>query len=702
LPRGFLFMAKRSYYKKAYNNQKTIFFLKGLGFLVIFLFLIFFIIFIYFTKDLPRPEKFTETKIIQSTKIYDRSGKNLLYEIAGSQKRTVVPFEVIPNNLKNAIISIEDKDFFNHKGVDFRSVFRAILYDLKLKKPVQGASTITQQLIRSYFLNRKKTLKRKTREIILSLELEKKYSKQKILNWYLNLIPFGSNVYGVEEASQMFFGKSVSNISLNESAVLAALIQAPSYLSPYGKNIDKLIKRKNYVLEKMFQLGFISKEQLIKNKQEKVVFKEKSFNFQAPHFVIFIKNYLEKKYGKDFLEKKGLKVYTTLNLDYQKKAEELLKTHINNIKSYNVYNGALIVLNNKTGEILAMVGSKDYFGEPEPIGCTPGLTCQFDPKTNVTLSLRQPGSVIKPIIYVKSFQKGLSPNSMVWDVKTEFNLNCPPEANKEFGENNSKCYHPKNYDGKFLGLITLRSALAQSRNLPAVKVLYVTGLKNILDFIPNFGITTLKEKQRYGLSLVLGGGEVKLIEMVRAFSVFANDGFIPSLNFITKIEDSNGNIIEKEKINKIKIIPSQNARQINSILSDNNARAPMFGLNSVLNIKDYQVAVKTGTTQNYNDAWIIGYSPSITVGVWAGNNNNSPMKKLPAVSLVGPIWNKLIRYILKTIPKEDFIKPKKTETIFNKNNLKEHSILYYINKKDPQFPYWEKGVQYYLNRFNGH
>jgi len=309
-------MPRKKNLKKTYK-KRNFFFLKFLGIIFAFLAIVAIIFFIYFIKDLPRPEKFSEGNIAQSTKIYDREGKELLYEICGEEKRTIISLEEMPDFLQFAVISTEDKDFFEHQGLDLKAIIRAILYDLKIRRLAQGASTITQQLIRSYFLTTQKTLKRKTREIILSLELEKRYSKEQILEWYLNLIPFGSNIYGVEEACQSFFKKHTSDISLPEAAILAALIRSPSYLSPYGENKNRLLERKNYVLDRMIKLDYISEERGEMAKEEDIEFQPKTDLIQAPHFVFLVKDYLEKKYGREFLNRSGLKVYTTLDLHFQ-------------------------------------------------------------------------------------------------------------------------------------------------------------------------------------------------------------------------------------------------------------------------------------------------------------------------------------------------------------------------------------------------
>jgi len=681
------------------RGKKIIYFLKLLLYGIIVILIFGAGVFVYFIKDLPRPEKFTEGDISESTKIYDRTGEIVLYEIYGEEKRTVVPTEEIPIFLKNAVISTEDKNFFEHKGIDLKAILRAISYDLRLKRPAQGASTITQQLIRSYFLTSQKTLERKTREIILTLELERRYEKEQIFEWYLNIVPFGP-IYGVEEASQTFFGKTVSNITLAEAATLAALIKSPSYLSPYGEQILELLERKNYVLERMEGLGYLTGEEKEAAQKEEIKFQKKITTIEAPHFVLFVKDYLEKKYGDEFIKRKGLNVYTTLDYEIQKAAEEALELGAENKKPYGASNAALLSINPKTGEILAMIGSKYYFGTSSPPGCVPGKDCKFDPQVNIVFSLRQPGSALKPFIYAKAFLEGLTPKTIVWDAKTEFNLNCPASAEEIYGEYNTKCYHPKNYDGRFIGPLNLRSALAQSRNVPSVKVLYLAGLNSALDFLKEFGITSLKDKERYGLSLVLGGGEVTLFELTSAYGVFANDGVRIPPSFIKKIEDSQGNILESLKINPTRIIPSQFAREINDILSDNSARAPMFGYNSALFLPDYESAAKTGTTQDYKDGWIVGYTPNLVTGVWIGNNDNSPMQEKAAAILSGPIWNNFMKMVLPKFPKEKFISPKERKTgqpVLDGILPGNHSILYYLNPSDPEYPYWEKGVENWLN-----
>lgn len=686
-------MAKRLYARKIYKQSRKglLFLLKAAGFVLFLCGLTGLVLFVSFIKDLPRPEKFAEGDIPQSTKLFDRTGKVLLYEIAGEEKRTLVPLQEVPQHLIDAIIITEDADFYSHRGIDLEAIARAILVDLKLGKPVQGASTISQQLIRSYLLSRKKTIKRKTQEIILTLALEKKYSKQQILEWYLNLIPFGSNLYGVEAASQAFFRKHISDISLAEAAILAALIRAPTFLSPYGENLTNLLQIKDTILERMAKARLLLEETKEEAQKEKITFSTIANPIRAPHFVMFVKYWLEKKYGQDFLTKKGLSVFTTLDWDLQESAQSIVKETVERLEKSRAYNGALVALNPKNGEILVMVGSKDYFAKSFPQDCLPGKDCLFDPQVNAAIALRQPGSAFKPFVYALAFKKGYTPNTVLWDIKTEFNPNCAPTATEDKDRYGSDCYHPQNYDGRFRGPLTLKSSLAQSINLTSVKLLYLVGINDVLDFVEKLGITSLKDRKNYGLSLVLGGGEVKLAEMVSAFSVFSQDGvWVPS-SFILKIEDAKGDIIEQGKKTPLRVLETRAAQQINSVLSNNELRAPMFGSNSSLYFGEANpVAAKTGTTQNYKDAWAIGYTPSLVVGVWVGNNNNEPMVKKAGISFTGPIFQQFMWQAFKKFPPEDFKKASDILTgkpvLDGEMSTPLHSILHYVNKKDPQGP----------------
>jgi len=642
-------MPERKFYRKIFQGKRDagrfFFVLRALcfGFLILTFFSL--LVFVFYAKDLPRPEKFTERQLFQSAKIYDRTGKVLLYEIYGEEKRTWASLDAMPEFLKQAVIASEDANFYHHFGIDFMGVFRSILINLRLKKPVYGGSTIPQQLIRSTFFSTEKTLSRKTREIILALELDRRYSKDQILEWYLNQIPFGQNAYGAEAASQTYFQKSVSEISLAEAATLAALIQAPSYLSPYGENKNELLARKNRILDRMAQEGYLTKSATEEAKKTEVIFAQILQPIKAPHFVLWVKDYMETKYGEDFLKENGLKVYTSLDWDLQEWAEKVVRERGEVNKGYHAYNAALAAINPKTGEILAMVGSRDWYATSSyPTGCTPGENCLFDPHPNVALRGRQPGSAFKPFVYVTAFKNGYDDKYIVIDEETNFGI---------WG---GEPYIPRNYDGRFRGPVTLRQALAQSLNVPSVKVLNnLAGLEDSIQTAKDFGITTLTQPPSfYGLSIVLGGGEVKLLDMVSAYGVFATGGLsVPPVS-ILKIEDSRGNIIEENKKTPKRVLDSEPIKIINSILSDNEARAPIFGLNSPMHFKDYQVAAKTGTTQDYRDGWIIGYTPSIVAGVWAGNNDNSSMSNEPGIVMAGPIWREFMNKALLKFPKENF------------------------------------------------
>jgi penicillin-binding protein 1A len=650
-------------------KKKVLFFVKILFFLFFTFSFSFFFLFLYYAKDLPRPEIFTEREFPQSSKIYDRTGNVLLYEIYGEEKRTYVPLSQIPKFLKDAIICAEDSNFYHHFGVNPRALVRAILSDLKILKPVYGASTIPQQLIRSTFLSLEKTPERKTREIILAIELDRKYSKDQILEWYLNQIPFGQNAYGVEAAAQTYFGKHVWEIDLPEAAILAALIKAPYSLSPYEEGSkEKLLARKDYILDKMAKEGYISKEEAEEAKKREISFKEKKIEILAPYFTLWVKSILEREYGKEFLATAGWKVYTSLDYEIQKIAEEVVREGIKRNKQYNAHNAALVAISPKTGEVLAMtVGTGNYYENPYPENCTPGIDCLFDPKFNVAIGTekvpgRQPGSAFKPFIYASAFKKGYDDKFMVLDSPTNF------------GVWGGKEYTPQNYDGLFRGWVTLRSALAQSLNVPSIKVLYLAGLnekienlgisdfrgkekilleglKESLKTARELGITTLnKDISNYGPSIVLGGGEVKPLEMAYAYSVFANEGIKVPLSPILKIEDSKGNVIFEKKNNQIRVLDSKVCKLITDILSDNEARTPMFGPRSHLYFENYKVAAKTGTTDDFRDCWIVGFTPEISVSVWVGNNNNAPMiRRQPAATVAGPIFHSFLERVLPII-----------------------------------------------------
>lgn len=679
---------------------------------------------------LPDFKSYTEKKMESSTKIYDRTGTILLYDIHKDIKRTVVPLEEVGTNIISATIAIEDSEFYKHNGIRISSIIRATIWTRLTGRKVQGGSTITQQLVKNTLLTPERSITRKMKEWILAIKIEKVMSKDEILGRYLNEVPYGGNLYGIEEASKAFFGKKPKDLTLAESAYLAAIPNGPTYYSPYGKHKDKLTERKNLVLSRMYSLGYITEDIYKKTKEEKVSFlPQQPTNIAAPHFVFFIKDYLEEKYGADILEVGGLKVITTIDYELQKRAEEVALVEAKkNETSWDGSNAAVVVIDPKTGQILSMVGSRDYFN-----------TTTIDGNFNVATASRQPGSSFKPIIYSLAFEKGYTDKTTLFDVRTEFNSSCDPSGLST----NPECYSPDNYDNAFRGPLTLRESLAQSINVNAVKLLYLVGVSDSIKMAQNLGVTTLKnDPNRYGLSLVIGGGETTLLDMTSVYGVFANGGIRNPYKGIISVEDNDGKIIEKYESKPQQILKPNTTKILSSILSDNESRTPTFGANSILNIPGRQVAVKTGTTNNNKDAWTIGYTPSVAVGVWVGNNDNKPMKKGGA-SLAGPIWNQVMTEALKNLPVEYFDSPDPIDTTIppilrgfwqggetytvdsNSNTLateytpiesrKEisitnvHSILYWINKDNPlekktpgpsndsQYRNWEYGINIWWN-----
>lgn len=712
---------KRKIKIKKFETKNIIMAIVGLGILITGLMIIW-----VSTLKLPDFKSFTERKIQSSTKIYDRTGKIVLYDVHQDIKRTVIPYEQMGTNIKNATVAIEDSEFYNHHGIRITSIIRGTIWAKLTGRKIQGGSTITQQLIKNTLLTPEVTITRKIKEWILAIKLEKIMSKEDILALYLNEAPYGGNIYGIEEASRAFFNKSPLNLTLAESAYLAAIPNGPTYYSPYRKNRDKLEERKNLVLSRMLELKFITDDEYQGAMKGVVVFQpEKPMNIAAPHFVFFIKDYLEKKYGENALTEKGLKVITTLDYELEKKAEEIAleKAKIND-QNYNGKNASVVAIDPKTGQILAMVGSRNYFDK------------EIDGNYNVATAERQPGSSFKPIVYALAFENGYTDKTVLFDVNTEFNPSCSPLAN-EIGTSSNKCYSPSNYDNSFRGPMTLRNALAQSINIPAVKLLYLVGVKNAIKMAHDLGITTLNEPDRYGLSLVIGGGETTLLDMTSVYGVFATEGIRHPYTGILSVEDGDGNILEKYEEKSYEVLKPNTARILSSILSDNIARTPTFGANSNLLIPGHDVAVKTGTTNNNKDAWTIGYTPSVVVGVWVGNNDNKEMKK-GGSALAGPIWNAVMAEALKNYPDEKFSTPSaidtsippilrgfwqggetytidsisgKLATKYTPEETKKeisltnvHNILYWLNREDPlnskpgdgtsdsQYKNWEYGV----------
>ncbi len=603
-------------------------------------------LFLYYAKDLPDPNKLLDRQVPESTKIFARDN-SLLYEIHGEYKRTLVNLDQISPNLKNATVAVEDKDFYNHGGISFTGIARAIMVDILSGKKSQGGSTITQQFVKKSILTDDKSWDRKIREMILAVAIDSRFSKEDILKFYLNEIPYGRNAYGIEAASQSYFNKSAKDLSLAESAYLAAMPQAPTYYNPFGPNRTSLDNRKNTILYLMQQQGYITEEQNKQAENEKVNFSKITTGIKAPHFVLWVQDYLANKFGEKTLEEGGLKIYTTLDPRLQDIAETAVKNGVEkSSKKYNANNAALVAIDPKTGQILAMVGSKDYFGESEPAGCTPGKNCTFEPNVNVALSQRQPGSSFKPYVYGTAFKKeyGFSPASMLIDVVTNF------------GTFNGKAYIPGNYNGQNYGPVSMRKAMAGSLNVPAVKTLSLVGVENAVQTARDLGITS--PLANCGLSLVLGGCEVRLVDHVAAMSVIANGGVKNEKTPILKIVGKDNIIIEEFKSNPQAVFDPQAAYEVISIMTDNNARAYVFGNSSPLVLPGRPVAAKTGTTQNWHDGWTMGFTPSLAAGVWSGNNNGELLKKgADGVLVAAPIWHDFMVAALKDTPAEDFPVP---------------------------------------------
>lgn len=574
--------------------------------------------------SLPNPNQIGRQNYPVSTKIFDRNGK-LLYEIYREQNRTPITLKEIPIYVAQATIAIEDKDFYHHNGISlFGGIVRAIKDNI-LTNAFQGGSTITQQLVKTALLTPEKTLLRKIKEIILALWAERLFSKQQILEMYLNQVPYGGLSYGIEEAAQTYFGKYAKVLTLSESAFIAGLPQAPSIYSPYNDPV-RAKQRRDEVLRKMREQKYISENQYVNAVVSPLIITLPKTPIKAPHFVFYVKSLLENEYGIRRVEEGGLRVYTSLDINIQKKAENILQGELKKIQELHVSNGALLVTVPSTGEIITMVGGRDYFEFPSGT-------------YNVTMASRQPGSMIKPLMYSLALAKRYTTATILEDTPISF-----PQIGR-------KSYTPVNYDNRFHGKIPLRLALANSYNVPAVKVLNTIGVQSFIDHAKSMGITTWTQRERYGLALTLGGAEVKMTDIAVAFSAFANKGKKVEINPFIKIADYKGEILyERREVKSDQVISPAIAFIISDILSDSVARRAAFGSYSGLEIPGYQVAVKTGTTNDKRDNWTIGYTSDILVATWVGNNDNSPMNQYVTSGITGaaPIWNKMMRYILES------------------------------------------------------
>ncbi len=683
-------------------------------------------VFLYAYYTTVAPGALTERAVTEASLIYDRTGEHELYRLYGEENRKVIPHDAIPDSMRQATIAAEDDRFYHHIGIDPFGILRSLKKNIEVGSRAQGGSTITQQLVRNTFLTREKTIKRKFLEIVLAIKIERHYTKDAILDYYLNEVPYGSNAYGIQSAAEIFFSKNASELTLDEAALLASLPKATTYYSPYGNNTEALVARQRSIITRLGSLGYYDHDTIAEALATDTLSKLVDFreDIDAPHFVFYVREQLEQLYGSDTVRRGGLKVYTTLDYDMQKRAEEDVVAYGSQLPAHGASNAALVAVKPATGEVLAMVGSLDYFDKKN------------DGEVNVALRLRQPGSSFKPIVYAAGFEKGYQPETLLYDVPTSFG---PDGSGKE--------YRPQNYNLRYNGLVPVRKALAGSLNVPAVKMLYLVGMDNAIDFAEKLGITTLTQRKRYGLSLVLGGGEVKLLEETAAFAVFANDGVRAPVHGIARVVDAGGKEIYTAQ-QPDRVINEEVARKVNSILSDNDARTFIFGTNPSLTFTDKKVAVKTGTTQDFRDAWTVGYTPEIAVGVWVGNNDNRQMRGGADGSFVAaPLWRTFIERELQSLPDTPFHDYQKIEARIpmvtgmqpsggsddaqyisiaggkkissskarkmNPDKLAEryratydrHSILYYIDKdqplneearpnySDPMFGRWEAAVR---------
>ena len=609
-----------------------------------------------FSRDLPNPNTLLERSEQLSTKITDRNGEPI-YEVYGEKHRVLVKLPEVTPDIVHATLAVEDSNFYQHQGVSLRGMLRAVK-NMLFGGSLQSGSTLTQQVVKNAVLTQEQTLSRKLKELVVSLQLENRYSKDEILQMYLNETPYGGQNYGVFTASKAYFNKLPNELTMAESAFLAGLPQSPSRYSPFSSDPSRGIERKNYVLYLMRERGwldskgtrnFISEEEYQKALAEELNFQPSGASFKAPHFVFYVREYLADLLGENVIEQMGLQVKTTLDLKQQDEMQKIVKEEIDTAKALNVGNGALVALDPKSGQILAMIGSKDYFAPSEPEGCISGTTgegsCLFEPNLNVVLAERQPGSSIKPITYATMLEQGYSVAFPFLDVPSVFR-----------GADGGKDYKPVNYDGRFRGIVPLRNALAGSLNIPAVKAIQIVGVENMIKQAKKMGITSFENTNRYGPALTLGGGETRLLEMVGAYSVFASGGLYRAPTPILEIKDAKGNVIYSYRDSGgERVLSEEVSYLISDVLSDDGARADAFGANSLLNIGGQEVAVKTGTTDDKRDNYAIGYTKDAIVGVWVGNNNNDAMKNIASgISGATPIWRRAMLSLIKDKPPNFF------------------------------------------------
>jgi len=636
------------YFSKAEKRKKLVLVITALASAALFFLatgsLVSMVLFAVYSKNLPSPNKLLTRDVELSTRIFDRNGE-LLYDIYGEKNRTVVRLEEISPYLVQATLATEDADFYKHQGFDPLSWLRAT-FNIARGRGLQGGSTITQQLVKNALLSSERTITRKIKEFVLALQIERRYSKNEILQMYLNEAPYGGQAWGVQAAAEMYFGKDAKDLTLGEAALLAGLPQRPSVYSPFGAHPEKAAERQSYVLYLMSERGWLGEQgqreylpQALAEQARGIELEYAGFGhgIKAPHFVMYVRELLTERYGTVLVERGGLQVTTSLDWEMQEKAQEIVTDEVEKAADLWVGNGGLVAMDPKTGQILAMVGSKDYFAE------------DYDGKYNVTIAERQPGSSIKPITYATAFKQGYTPATLLMDVKTTFP-----------GGEGLPDYIPENYDGKFRGPMQLRYALGSSINVAAVKLLKLVGIPAMLQTAHDMGITTLNEPERYGLALTLGGGEVKLLDMATAFSTLASGGVRRDPVAILKVTDYEGKVLEEYRDNPgRRVLSEEQAYLVSHILADDTARYAVFGAHSLLYIPGREVAVKTGTTDDKKDNWCIGYTPSLAVAAWVGNNDNSEMHPRLASGVTGatPIWRRAMLEFLADTPQENFHRP---------------------------------------------
>ncbi|KKU56654.1 hypothetical protein A3C34_02365 [Candidatus Amesbacteria bacterium RIFCSPHIGHO2_02_FULL_48_21] len=626
-------------------------------------------IYYYLLKDLPSPSSLSSAPLPLTTHIRDRNGIEL-YQVYSSQNRTLIKLADLPPHVKQAIIAIEDKDFYSHRGFSVRGILRALFNTLKSPSRLkctlstehcslftEGGSTITQQLVKTALLSPERTLSRKLRELILAIAVEQAFSKDQILEMYLNRVGFGGAAYGIEAAAQTYFGKSATALNIAEAALLAGLPASPTTYSPFGAHPELALSRQREVLRHMVAAGFLTWDQAESSSSVQLTLNPPQNNIKAPHFVMYIKELLAQKFGSEIVEQGGLDVTTSLDLPLQETVQRIVAEEIAKVDYLQITNGAAVVTHPQTGDILSLVGSRDFFD------------VEHDGQFNITRALRQPGSAIKPINYALAFSRNFTAGSYIDDSPVTFRI--PGQ----------EPYSPVNYDRRFHGRVTLRTALASSYNVPAVKLLAAGGVEHMIGLGQQMGISSWTDLSRYGLSLTLGGGEVTMLDMAQVYGTFAASGTKADLRLILEIRDSTGRILEKTPTPSPRpVLDPRIAFLISDILSDNAARTPTFGPNSLLFIPGSQVAVKTGTTNNLRDNWTIGYTPDRVVVVWVGNNDNSPMSYIASgVTGAAPIWRSITDHLLSNHPSVGFTPPPDLTKIAVCGNKPE----YFLNGTQP-------------------